>query len=80
MKGGAKLYSQLGQLYEFVKDSDGAITQGMREVYHEQKKELERLLREEAKLVNTELSRLNDEARAIGVPHVIVPGREKGSP
>src|SRR5262249_17485714 len=33
MKGGAKLYSQLGQLYEFAKDSDGVVTQGMREVY-----------------------------------------------
>src|SRR5439155_3593003 len=42
-KGGAKLYSQLAPLYDAVKDADGPVTQGMREVYAENAKELARL-------------------------------------
>ena len=34
-RGGAKLYSQLGALYEWAKDTDDGPTQGMREVYAE---------------------------------------------
>ena len=75
MKGGAKLYSQLGQLYEFAKDSDGPVTQGMREVYQENKTTLERLLREQATLVR-ELESLNDAARTLRVPHILVPAKE----
>src|SRR5262249_8064193 len=40
MKGGAKLYSQLTPLYVAVMESDGPITQGIREVYADLSKEL----------------------------------------
>ncbi|HEV3204729.1 MAG TPA: hypothetical protein VGY77_10105, partial [Gemmataceae bacterium] len=39
-RGGAQLYSKMIFLFEFTKDSDGAVTQGMREEYEEQSKEL----------------------------------------
>jgi hypothetical protein len=71
-KGGAKLYSQLGALYEWITDSDGPITQGMREVYAERSQELERLGGEFDILVS-ELVRLNELARNLEIPSVIVP-------
>ena len=37
-KGGAQLYSQLVLLYGFADDSDGPVTQGMREVFAEETK------------------------------------------
>ena len=40
MSGGAKLYSQLSALYSFVTDSDGPVTQGMREAYADWAQEL----------------------------------------
>src|SRR5207244_8846213 len=47
MKGGAKLYSQLIFLYNLLLESDGAPTQGIREVHAEQSAELHRLRSEE---------------------------------
>lgn len=73
MKGGAKLYSQMAQLYEWTKDSDGPITQGMREVYADQFGELERLLLEWNSLRNGDLVRLNNEARKLDIPHILEP-------
>ncbi len=70
MKGGAKLYSQLAQLYEWIKDSDGPVTQGMREVYQEQRALLEQRLAEWTEL-RRELARLNDEAKKLDLPHVL---------
>src|SRR5262245_2444128 len=70
-KGGARLYSQQALLYEIVKNNDGPITQGMRDVYAEQSKELGRLIGELAGLLTVDLARLNDEARALGVPHIL---------
>ncbi|HJT76609.1 MAG TPA: hypothetical protein VJ739_05355, partial [Gemmataceae bacterium] len=72
-RGGAKLYSQLVWLFEAVKDSDGAPTQGMREVYGDQHQGLEK---EEAAfkgLLDGTLAKLNDQARKLDVPIVIVP-------
>jgi photosystem II stability/assembly factor-like uncharacterized protein len=69
---GARLYSQLAMLYEFVNDSDGAITQGMREVYAGYAKELRGL---EAEYINVvaDLGRLNELGRTLDLPNVIVP-------
>lgn len=55
-KGGARLYSRLGPLYSFVVESDGAPTQGVREVYASQKAELESLDREWKALVAGEIA------------------------
>jgi photosystem II stability/assembly factor-like uncharacterized protein len=73
-KGGAKLYSQLGAMYEWIIEGDGQPTQGMREVYGEHVRELERLEGEWQGLVANELARLNDLAGQLAVPGVIVPG------
>src|SRR5262249_42855043 len=50
-KGGAKLYSQLVPLYDTVKDSDGPVTQGMRDAFAEHARELRGLEKEWQRLV-----------------------------
>jgi hypothetical protein len=77
-KGGAQLYSQLIFLYEALKDSDGLPTQGVQEVYAEMKKELVSEEAEIKKLLADDLARLNDRAKTIGVPNVIVPAAAAG--
>jgi photosystem II stability/assembly factor-like uncharacterized protein len=77
-KGGAQLYSQLAFVFENLKDADGPPTQGMREVYAEQKRRLERDAAELKSLVSGDLARFNDMARKLEVPDVIVPaGKQK---
>ncbi len=73
MKGGAKLYSQLAPLYDSVKDSDGPVTQGMREVYAEHAKELARLDGIWRKLLDDEVTQLNDQARDLQQPAIVAP-------
>ena len=74
-KGGAKLYSQLAPLYDIVKDSDGPVTQGMREVYADNAKELARLEGRWLQLVAKDLTQLNEDARKLGQPTIVAPGR-----
>jgi len=71
IKGGAKLYSQLVPLYYTLMESDAPVTQGIREVYAEDAKELKRLEARWIALTTGEIARLNDQAsdlRAIVVP------------
>jgi molybdopterin converting factor small subunit len=70
MKGGAKLYSQLVPLYDAARESDGPVTQGMREVYAEHARELQTLVREWGALADGEVGRLNAAARELGLPTV----------
>jgi photosystem II stability/assembly factor-like uncharacterized protein len=77
-KGGAKLYSKLILLFEFAKDADGPPTQGMQEVYQEQKAELNYLTDEYQTLVRN-LIEQNEKAKDRKVPAVIVPGKAAGS-
>jgi len=72
-KGGAQLYSKLIFLFEFIKDADGPPTQGMREEYAEQAKELRQHEAEFTKLLATELARLNEAAKKLDIPGVLVP-------
>lgn len=72
-RGGARLYSQLGALYEWVKDSDGAPPQGMRDMYAEHAAELKRLEGDLRALMISDLAKLNETARNLEVPDVIVP-------
>lgn len=58
-KGGAKLYSRLVLLYNFVIDGEGAPTQGMREVHAELVKLLESHLAEWRQLLAEDLPKLN---------------------
>jgi hypothetical protein len=72
-KGGAKLYSQLGWLYELIRDSDGAPTQGIKEMFAEQDQELGKLAAEFEHLLADDLARLNEQAKKLDIPGIIVP-------
>jgi len=72
MRGGAKLYSRLSYLYDTLTDSDGPPTQGVKEVYVDQKHELESYDTEFKQLTSTDLVRLNDLAKRLDFPIVIV--------
>jgi hypothetical protein len=77
-KGGAKLYSQLVWLFEWIKDSDGRPTQGLKEVYEEQALLLKKYELEWQVLLAGDLAKLNEEAKKLELPGVIVPaGKEK---
>jgi photosystem II stability/assembly factor-like uncharacterized protein len=72
-RGGAKLYSQLVWLYQMSKDSDGAPTQGMKEVYADQNQALQDAEAEYKGLLTHDLAALNDQAKKVDAPVVIVP-------
>jgi hypothetical protein len=76
MKGGAKLYSQLAPLYAAANDSDGPVTQGMREVYASLAKELRADEKEWDSCLEV-LSRINDLATQAAIPNIVAPKREK---
>jgi photosystem II stability/assembly factor-like uncharacterized protein len=72
-KGGAKLYSQLTALLETLREADGTPGQGLREGYAEQAREVRQLEDEFRALMTGDLARLNEAARRLEVPAVIVP-------
>jgi photosystem II stability/assembly factor-like uncharacterized protein len=72
-KGGAKLYSQLVLLFVTLQEADGAPTQGVREMHAEFQRELDRLLAGWEALVRGDVALLNERARALDVPGVLVP-------
>jgi hypothetical protein len=72
-KGGAKLYSQLGMLYEELKNGDNAPTQGLKERAAELAEEVEHCRNEQAGLWKSNLARLNEQARKLDVPTIYLP-------
>src|SRR5262249_36854268 len=72
-KGGGKLYSKLTTLYEAAMDGDGLPTQGVREVYAAQAQILKQLEADWSKLIADDLKGLNELAKKLDLPHVIVP-------
>jgi photosystem II stability/assembly factor-like uncharacterized protein len=72
-RGGAKLYSKLVFMFEFARDSDGPPTQGMREVYAEENRELKDLEAEWKALAAGEVAKLNEVAKQVSLPGIIVP-------
>jgi hypothetical protein len=72
MRGGAKLYSRMSLLYDTLTDSDGPPTQGVREVYADEKKELDGYDAEFKRLISGDLARLNEMAKRLDFPFVIV--------
>ncbi len=76
-KGGARLYSQLASLFETAKDADGAPTEGLRDVFKEQADLLDKYEKEWKELTEGDLKRLNEQAKKLGYPIVIVPAAEK---
>ncbi len=79
-KGGAQLYSQLVMLAAFADDSDGPVTQGMREMLAEGAKVLAGYEAELDALFKGELAKLNDEAKKLDMPAVHVPARKGAKP
>jgi hypothetical protein len=71
MHGGAKLYSRMLSVFDTVKDTDGLPTQGAREVFADQKRELDQYETELRRLIETELASLNALARKLDLPHII---------
>lgn len=72
-KGGARLYSQMAWLFEMMKDSDGAPTQGIREMFDEQSELLGKYQEEWRTLVKKELAALNERAKKLDVPAILIP-------
>jgi len=71
-KGGSKLYSRLSPLLMFVNEGDGLPTQGLHEVFGEQKKELAELEGELKTLLEKDLSAIQLAARRLDLPFVVV--------
>lgn len=72
-KGGAKLYSRLIFVYNAILDGDGAPTQGMRDMVAELRKEFAAIEGDLARLVNSDLRRLNETAKRRSWPIIFDP-------
>ncbi len=72
-KGGAKLYSQLGALFDWAKDTDDGPTQGMREVYQERDQEFQKLAAQWNMLRTGDVVKYNELAKKLDTPTVVVP-------
>ncbi|PYQ41288.1 MAG: hypothetical protein DMF77_16235 [Acidobacteria bacterium] len=82
-RGGAKLYSQITPLLDWVRDADGLPTQGMKEIFAARLEELARLDAEWKRLQAASVEPLNEQARALGFAFVTVPAepsRQPGKP
>lgn len=76
-RGGARLYSQLTSLFEFVKEGDGAPTQGMKELYAELAAELNQRDMEWQKLLTGEIAKYNALAKKLDLPGLWAPALPK---
>jgi len=72
-RGGAKLYSKLSPLLEWVDDADGAPTQGMREIYAELAREMKQYEDEWKGIASADLAALDQKARDLGTSYVVLP-------
>jgi photosystem II stability/assembly factor-like uncharacterized protein len=75
MRGGARLYSRMSPLLEWASDGDGAPTQGMRDVHASQRDELDRVAGQVKQFVDGDVAALNEAARQLAVPFVVVDGK-----
>ncbi|HSF43303.1 MAG TPA: glycosyl hydrolase [Thermoanaerobaculia bacterium] len=73
MQGGAQLYSRMSPFFGWATDGDGAPTQGMKEVFAEQVKELAGYEKELDGLLRSDLAAVNATAGQLGLPWVSVP-------
>ena len=74
-RGGTQLYSRLAPLMDWSANGLGAPTQGMREVFAGQVKELDADEAELASLFGKDLAALNQTAAQLGVPGIYVPAK-----
>jgi photosystem II stability/assembly factor-like uncharacterized protein len=73
MKGGTKLYSRISPLLDFITDGDGAPTQGAREVFAGQQRELDAWEAQVKQFIAGDIATLNAQASQLGVGFVAVP-------
>ncbi|MEX2273575.1 MAG: hypothetical protein WD690_19070 [Vicinamibacterales bacterium] len=71
MRGGSRLYSRLSPLIGFAMWGDGAPTQGVREVFAGQQKELEGFEAEAKTILERDVAAINALAATLGLPFVI---------
>ncbi|MEO8503635.1 MAG: glycosyl hydrolase [Acidobacteriota bacterium] len=71
--GGAQLYSRLSPLMGWATSGSGAPTQGVKEEFARQRKELDGVLADFAALIG-DLARQNADAVGLGVPAILIPG------
>jgi hypothetical protein len=71
-RGGARVYSQLCNTFFTVAGGEGAPTQGMREAFEEQSREVKERETELAALIG-ELAKLNEAARKADLPVIVLP-------
>ncbi|MEO8452459.1 MAG: hypothetical protein ABI647_21885, partial [Gemmatimonadota bacterium] len=64
---------RLAPLYSWSAESDGAPTQGMKEVYASQRQELDGYLQTLRVLVDGDLAAINALATKLNLAHIIVP-------
>jgi photosystem II stability/assembly factor-like uncharacterized protein len=72
-RGGTRLYSRLSPLYAWATEGIGPPTQGMREVYAAQRKELDGYVAEFRTLLDRDLAAINALADKLGIKYVVVP-------
>ena len=72
MRGGTRLYSRLSPLQMWAIEAEGPPTAGMSQVLQEQEKELETLAREADAFIQQDVVPLNELARKLSLPFVIV--------
>jgi photosystem II stability/assembly factor-like uncharacterized protein len=75
-RGGAKLYSQLAWLFEALKEGDGAPSPGVKEQYAEQSHLFGEYQKEWEQLLDREVAKVNQTAKDLRVPGLIVPRAE----
>jgi photosystem II stability/assembly factor-like uncharacterized protein len=71
--GGTRLYSRITPLYMWAASGDGAPTQGSREVYADQKRELDALEKELRAVLAQDVAALNRQARELELSDIAVP-------
>jgi photosystem II stability/assembly factor-like uncharacterized protein len=74
---GARIYSRIGPLLSNVIEGSGAPTQGMREVFDGQLKEIDGLEADWRSLVSEDVAPLANKAREMGLSDIVVPGRTR---
>jgi photosystem II stability/assembly factor-like uncharacterized protein len=73
MRGGTRLYSRISPLIGFASEGNGAPTQGVREVFADQKKELDAFETEAKTIFATDVAAINALAAKLGLAFVTVP-------
>jgi photosystem II stability/assembly factor-like uncharacterized protein len=79
-KGGAQLYSRLSPLLNWAGEGDGAPTQGMRDMFAAESKELAGYESALQRLLDADLAALNATAAQLDLPRIYVPEKEKKAP